>query len=112
MMQNVSATDPRGISLEAEICFAQYRLATTSDIGSRSSGSCPRAPVLQGVLPGLAPAPTPTASPAPSGADGGVRRPFTGPHAAEEEGSFSVLKDLTSLHIPMTRGDTACHATD
>ena len=37
MMQNVSATDPRSVSLEAEIRFTQYRLDTTSDIGSRSS---------------------------------------------------------------------------
>jgi hypothetical protein len=37
MMQNVSATDPRGISLEAEIRFTQYGLDTTSAIGSRSS---------------------------------------------------------------------------
>jgi hypothetical protein len=37
MMQNVSATDPRGISLEAEIRFTQYRLDTACHIGSRSS---------------------------------------------------------------------------
>jgi hypothetical protein len=72
MMQNVSATDPRGISLEAEIRFTQYRLDTTSDIGSRSSALA-RMRLLQDVLTGLAPAPTPTASPAPSRADGGVR---------------------------------------
>ena len=36
-MQNVSATDPRRVSLGAEIRFTQYRLDTTSDIGSRSS---------------------------------------------------------------------------
>jgi hypothetical protein len=43
MMQNTSATDPRGISLEAEIRSTQSRLDTTSDIGSRSSAP-PHAP--------------------------------------------------------------------
>src|ERR1035438_4113178 len=37
MMQNISATDPRSVSLDAEIRFTQYRLDTTSDSGSRSS---------------------------------------------------------------------------
>ena len=63
-MQNVSATDPRGVSLEAEIRFTQYRLATTSDIGSRSSALA-RMRLLRNVLTGLAPAPTPATPPAP-----------------------------------------------
>ena len=64
MMQNVAATDPRGVSLEAEIRFAQYRLDTTSDIGSRSSALA-RMRLLQDVLTGLAPARTPATLPAP-----------------------------------------------
>jgi hypothetical protein len=64
MMQNVAATDPRGVSLEAEIRFTQYRLDTTSDIGSRSSALA-RMRLLQDVLTGLAPAPTPATLPAP-----------------------------------------------
>ena len=66
MMQNTSAsaTDPRGVSLEAEIRFTQYRLDTTSDIGSRSSALA-RMRLLQGVMTGLTPAPTPATLPAP-----------------------------------------------
>ena len=63
MMQNVSATDPRGVSLEAEIRFTQYRLDITSDLGSRSS--LVRMRLLRDVLTGLAPAPTPATPPAP-----------------------------------------------
>jgi hypothetical protein len=64
MMQNVSATDPRGVSLEAEIRFTQYRLDTTSDIASRSSALA-RMRLLRNVLTGRAPAPTPATPPAP-----------------------------------------------
>ena len=64
MMQNTSATDPRGVSLEAEIRFTQYRLDTTSDIGSRSS-TLARVRLLRDVLTGLAAAPTPATPPAP-----------------------------------------------
>ena len=64
MMQNVSATDPRGISLEAEIRFTQYCLDTTSDIGDQWSAHV-RMRLLQDVLTGLTPAPTPATPPAP-----------------------------------------------
>ena len=64
MMQNVSATDPRSVSLDAEIRFTQYRLDTTSDIGSRSSALV-RMRLLQDVLTGLTPAPMPATPPAP-----------------------------------------------
>ena len=62
MMQNVSATDPRSVSLDAEIRFTQYRLDTTSDIGSRSSAVA-RMRLLRDVLTGLAPAPAPQPKP-------------------------------------------------
>ena len=62
MMQNVSATDPRSVSLDAEIRFTQYRLDTTSDIGSRSSAVV-RMRLLRDVLTGLAPAPAPQPKP-------------------------------------------------
>ena len=73
-MQNVSATDPRGVSLEAEIRFTQYRLDTTSDIGSRSSALA-RMRLLRNVLAGLTPAPTPATLPAskPSNSRGALR---------------------------------------
>ena len=64
MMQNVSATDPRGVSLAEEIRFTQYRLDTTSDIGSRSSALV-RMRLLRDVLTGLAPAPTSATPPTP-----------------------------------------------
>ena len=64
MMQNVSATDPGSVSLDAEIRFTQYRLDTTSDIASRSSAVV-RMRLLRDVLTGLAPAPTPATPPAP-----------------------------------------------
>jgi hypothetical protein len=64
MMQNVSATDPRSVSLDAEIRFTQYRLDTTSDIGSRSSALV-RMRLLRDVLTGLAAAPTPATPAAP-----------------------------------------------
>ena len=64
MMQNVSATDPRSVSLDAEIRFTQYRLDTTSDIGSRSSALA-RMRLLRDVLTGLVPAPTPATPPTP-----------------------------------------------
>ena len=64
MMQNVSATDPRSVSLDAEIRFTEYRLDTTSDIGSRSSALV-RMRLLRDVLTGLAAAPTPATPPAP-----------------------------------------------
>jgi hypothetical protein len=64
MMQNTSATDPRGVSLEAEIRFTQYRLDTTSDISSRLSALA-RMRLLRDVLAGLTPAPTPATLPAP-----------------------------------------------
>jgi hypothetical protein len=64
MIQNVSTTDPRSASLDAEIRFTQYRLDTTSDIGSRSSALV-RMRLLRDVLTGLAPTPTPAAPPAP-----------------------------------------------
>ena len=63
MMQNVSASDPRSVSLDAEIRFTQYRLDITSDLGSRSS--LVRMRLLRDVLTGLAPAPTPATPPAP-----------------------------------------------
>jgi hypothetical protein len=62
MMQDVSATDPRSVSLDAEIRFTQYRLDTTSDIGSRSSAVA-RMRLLRDVLTGLAPAPAPQPKP-------------------------------------------------
>jgi hypothetical protein len=64
MMQNTSATDPRGVSLEAEIRFTQYRLDTTSDISSRLSALA-RMRLLRDVLAGLTPAPTPATLPPP-----------------------------------------------
>jgi hypothetical protein len=64
MMQNVSATDPRGVSLDAEIRFTQYRLDTTSDIGDRWSALA-RIRLLRDVLARLTPAPTPATLPAP-----------------------------------------------
>ena len=64
MMQNVSATDPRSVSLEAEIRFTQYRLDTTSDIASQSSALV-RMRLLRDVLTGLAAAPTPATRAAP-----------------------------------------------
>jgi hypothetical protein len=63
-MQNVFATDLRGVSLEAEIRFTQYRLDTTSDIGSRWSALA-RMRLLRDVLARLAPAPMPATPPAP-----------------------------------------------
>ena len=63
MMQNVSASDPRSVSLDAEIRFTQYRLDITSDLGSRSS--LVRMRLLRDVLTGLAPAPTPATPPTP-----------------------------------------------
>ena len=98
-MQNVSATDPRGISLEAEIRFTQYRLDTTSDIGSRSSALA-RMRLLQGVLTGLTPPPMPTTPPAPK------------PRAAKENGPNSILKDLTPLDRSVASRGNPCHATD
>jgi hypothetical protein len=62
-MQNVSASDPRSVSLDAEIRFTQYRLDITSDLGSRSS--LVRMRLLRDVLTGLAPAPTPATPPTP-----------------------------------------------
>jgi hypothetical protein len=64
MMQNVSATDPRSVSLDAEIRFTQYRLDTTSDISSRLSALV-RMRLLRDVLIGLALAPTPATRAAP-----------------------------------------------
>ena len=64
MMQNVSATDPRSVSLDAEIRFTQYRLDTTSDIASQSSAVV-RMRQLRDVLTGLAPTPTLATPPAP-----------------------------------------------
>ena len=93
MMQNTSATDPRSASLDAEIRFTQYRLDTTSDIGSRSSALA-RMRLLQDVRTGLAPAPTPATPPAPSRADGGVCRPPARDRAAKGNGPTSILKDL------------------
>ena len=63
MMQNVSASDPRSVSLDAEIRFTQYRLDITSDLGSRSS--LVRMRLLRDVLTGLAAAPTPATRAAP-----------------------------------------------
>ena len=64
MTQNISATDPRGVSLRAEIRFTQYRLDTTCDISSRSSALA-RMCLLQEVLTGLAPAPVTATPPTP-----------------------------------------------
>jgi len=64
MMQNTSATDPRSVSLDAEIRFTQYRLDTASDIGSRSSALA-RMRLLQDVRTGLTPPPMPATQPAP-----------------------------------------------
>jgi hypothetical protein len=64
MMQNISVTDPRSVSLDAEIRFTQYRLDTTSDIGSRSSALA-RMRLLRDVLTGLAPALMPATPPVP-----------------------------------------------
>ena len=64
MMQNTSATDPRSVSLDAEIRFTQYRLDTTSDIGDRWSALA-RMRLLQDVRNGLTPAPTPATPPSP-----------------------------------------------
>ena len=64
MMQNVAATDPRGVSLEAEIRFTQYRLDTTSDIGDRWSALA-RMRLLQDVRTGLTPPPMPATQSAP-----------------------------------------------
>ena len=61
MMQNVSATDPRGVSLDAEIRFTQYRLDTTSEISSRLS-ALGRLHLLEDVLAGM----TTTTTPAPA----------------------------------------------
>ena len=60
MMQNVSATDPRGIYHEAEIRSTESRLDTTSDIVGFV-----RMRLLQDVLPGLTPAPMPATQAAP-----------------------------------------------
>jgi hypothetical protein len=64
MTQNVSATDPRSVSLDAEIRFTQYRLDTTSDIGSRSAALV-RMRLLRDVLTGLALSPTAVTPPSP-----------------------------------------------
>jgi len=64
MMQNTSATDPRSVSLDAEIRFTQYRLDTASDIGSRSSALA-RMRLLRDVRTGLTPPPMPATPPAP-----------------------------------------------
>ena len=64
MMQNTSATDPRGVSLEAEIRFTRYRLDTTSDISSRLS-ALGRLHLLQDVLAGMTTITTPAPTPQP-----------------------------------------------
>ena len=127
MMQNATATDPRGVSLDAEIRFTQYRLDTTSDIGDQWSALA-RMRVLRDVLTGLT---TPRyqqprrlraaqlgRNPAigtgpyslltclPGATGGSVFRPPASLHAAEGNDPYSILKDLNSYDdIVTSRGN-------